>query len=909
VTVEDFGAFYNAIHKRLPFDWQEQLMKRVADRGWPAKIALPTSSGKTSAIDIAVFHLALQAGCTMAQRSAAMRTFFVIDRRVVVDEAAEHAAKIATALKNASDGIVAEAAKRLLIYGGELPLEVSTMRGGMYRDNSWADEPNQPLICVSTVDQTGSRLLFRGYQVGESSRPVHAGLIGNDSMIILDEAHLSTAFRDTLGAVLERYMIWAKVPPAKPLRLVQMSATIPDDNAFDPGPASFAKDAELARRLDASKPVELREPKKKFEDEMVAAAKELAAGDGVSVVGVIANTVGSARTIFTELARMKGAEAVLLIGRNRPHCAQELWGRYKERIAAKKDRPVSGLLYVVATQTVEVGANIDFDTLVTEAAPLDSLRQRFGRLNRLGKAGTAKAVIVLRKEDVVYGAATRRTWDLLKEHGPVDFGVTAMDSLVEGLAGGGTGPTLASLNATSVAGPLLFPAHLEFWVQTNPTPSPDPDVAPFLHGDKALEAADVQVVWREDLKRGDEDGWKDLVELVPPVATEALALPIAAVRRWLKGQHQEIADVEGVAILESKEEKRDQGLKALRWRGVGKSKNAYARDIRPGDTIVVPTSYDGADEYGWNPNFGETRDIGDEANNEQAKFGVRRPRLRVDLLPAEKQAALKSLFGRMKGGDEEDPDPDARDTITDMLPKEFGGKWQIDSSGKVITWPYRKREKSQFLTPSEETDEDDESSFIGQPVSLVVHTKGVAKRARAYAVGCGLEAEMVDDIALAAELHDLGKRDERFQSWLHGKPFGGGAEVLAKSRDHRTRADHARIRRSAGYPAGARHEAGSVKAAGVASLLDAAHDRELVLYLIGVHHGYGRPLFPVWAEESGGPAEITSGWELARIDSGWVDRFWNLNRKYGYWGLAYLEGILRRADCMQSRWEERRESN
>ena len=95
-------------------------------------------------------------------------------------------------------------------------------------------------------------------------------------------------------------------------------------------------------------------------------------------------------------------------------------------------------------------------------------------------------------------------------------------------------------------------------------------------------------------------------------------------------------------------------------------------------------------------------------------------------------------------------------------------------------------------------------------------------------------------------------------------------------------------------------------AAGAASALDGAHDRELVLYLIGVHHGFGRPLFPVWEEAS---PDIPSGWELARIDSGWVDRFWSLNRKYGYWGLAYLEGILRRADCMASRWEEQHEPN
>ena len=98
-----------------------------------------------------------------------------------------------------------------------------------------------------------------------------------------------------------------------------------------------------------------------------------------------------------------------------------------------------------------------------------------------------------------------------------------------------------------------------------------------------------------------------------------LGLPVAAVRRWLKDQQQEIADVEGVAVIEAKEEKRDPGRPALRWRGPGKKNEIVdANKIRPGDTIIVPTSYDGADMYGWNPDFEETTDIGDEANNAEA---------------------------------------------------------------------------------------------------------------------------------------------------------------------------------------------------------------------------------------------------------------------------------------------------
>ena len=61
----------------------------------------------------------------------------------------------------------------------------------------------------------------------------------------------------------------------------------------------------------------------------------------------------------------------------------------------------------------------------------------------------------------------------------------------------------------------------------------------------------------------------------------------------------------------------------------------------------------------------------------------------------------------------------------------------------------------------------------------------------------------------------------------------------------------------------------------------------------------------VQALVNGRPIQSSTGRELARFDSGWIDRFWTLNQTYGYWGLAYLETILRRADCMQSREEQR----
>ena len=261
-------------------------------------------------------------------------------------------------------------------------------------------------------------------------------------------------------------------------------------------------------------------------------------------------------------------------------------------------------------------------------------------------------------------------------------------------------------------------------------------------------------------------------------------MPVAAVRRWLKDQSQDVADVEGIAIKETKEEKRDRGRSVLRWRGIGKNQIASAREIRPGDTIVVPTSYKGADEYGWNPAFAETRDIGDEANNKQAEFGARKPRYRVDVLTNVDRAKLDSLIGSFLGSEDADPDTSVAGEIAAMLPEKFKGAMKIDRDGKVITWPAQPRKETEVLAPSEETDEDDDSSFIGRKVRLQGHTNHVVQRARKYAEKCGLAPEMVEDIVLAAENHDLGKRDDRFQSLLYGRPFGENDKMLAKSGYH-----------------------------------------------------------------------------------------------------------------------------
>ena len=149
---EQFGEFYRAVNGFDPFPWHERLAKCVCGGNWPRAIALPTAAGKTNCIDIAVFALACRA------KNAPRRIFFVVDRRIVVDQAKIHADQIAVGLGNAKSGIWKEVADSLRdLAADDRPLDVYTLRGGMYRETAWARSPLQPTVIASTVDQVGDR--------------------------------------------------------------------------------------------------------------------------------------------------------------------------------------------------------------------------------------------------------------------------------------------------------------------------------------------------------------------------------------------------------------------------------------------------------------------------------------------------------------------------------------------------------------------------------------------------------------------------------------------------------------------------------------------------------------------------------------------------------------------------------
>jgi len=1009
LTAGDFPAFFRAIHGDDPFPWQGMLAERVAQIGWPDALDLPTGSGKTACLDIGIFALACQADRPAAERTAARRIFFVVDRRIVVDAAFARALKIARALQKAREGVLGEVADALRrLHGERLPLFAARMRGGVTRDDGWMRSPAQPAIITGTVDQVGSRLLFRAYGPRLATAPIHAALVGNDSLILLDEAHCAVPFYQTASGVARyRRPDWATEPLPLPFNVVVMSAT-PPEGATDvwPGPAERTRALEhpkLDQRLQVPKGAELvlaripKRPKKgeiglrgdpvSDDDELVADAADRAikaVAQGRRRIAIMVNRVRTARRIYQQLVAEVGsttdaliADLVLLTGRMRPLDRDTVVGRWSADLNAAEIQPaLDRAVIVVTTQCLEVGADYSFDGLITECASLDALRQRFGRLDRLGIIGDATAVILVRKsqvkneeklekldgegkpDDPIYGNALARTWNWLssvatEEDGRqvVDFGVAGLGHLLPKNEEERR-TLLERLNAPAPDAPVLLPAHLDCWVQTAPPPNPDPDPAVFLHGPNRGEP-EVSVVLRSDLLENNPEEWPEVASLSPPSSLEALSVPLRVIRAWI-GDTSDVdpgGDVEGEVRGEDEGERQRGRRPVLIWKGRDRSKvTSHPKDIRPNQVLILPATPD-AHGLGDFPRDGLIEDLGDAASY----VARRRPRIRINgavLKPwkdhpavaallewssteeVEDDEVLSVLSGRLEavataGGEQEgghaDPLPDWLRKAAGYLTapsrrqvplKHPGGGWIVEARGRLPV------EDPLAEAVEEETtaDGDDLTSSSDVEVTLQSHLADVAVMAGQFATRC-LPPPLHPVLQQASRMHDLGKADWRFQVMLHrGSEIEAyrTARLLAKSTDvPRSQVAAARARRLSGLPEGWRHEMLSLQLAERAAV--DSEQRDLLLHLIASHHGHARPFAPVISDPDPGAVDLSTlpgapaGLDAAaratlvpshRLDSGVPERFWRLTRRYGWWGLAYLEASLRLADWKASGVEE-----
>jgi len=950
LSATDFSAYFRAVHGYDPFPWQNRLAARVLDEGrFPDVLAIPTGCGKTSTLDVALFALAIHPDVFPR------RVLMVIDRRVVVDQGADHARKILRSLVESSDPVVRLVAARVReLWGGsnrDEPFEIAVLRGGMPRDDAWAHRPDRPVLGVSTVDQVGSRLLFRGYGPSEMMASVHAGLLGHDTLFLLDEVHLSIPFAETLLALRDRWRNF--YPNSLPNRwgVVRLSATpgiVPSKNpAFklEPG-GEDDEDPRLRLRLFARKRATLQPVKLSGDDEDVKrgtfaeavaeAAKRLLASD-TRTIGVIVNRVATARTVSVLLQeKVKDAEVHLLTGRMRTLDRDVVLEKLQPRIKAGRERDeVNPPLFVVATQCIEAGADFDFDALVTECASLDALKQRFGRLDRLGARSESQAVILARsdqtttsaKPDPVYGTALRATWEWLQTCSPApDFGIRHLPNPSDDM--------LETLVAPREKAPILLPAHLDAWSQTHPRPWPDPEVPLWLHGSQRGEP-EIQIVWRADCTEellDSEEGnevLKARLTACPPTTAEALSVPLSAARRWLQEiSPEELADVP-MKSADAEERPTGKLRAAFWWRGEDSQIVKNRDELRPGMTLVVPTRYGGLSQHNWAPGLPSDRSesIADHGDLAQwQKRGQTTLRLRFETLPEALQAATAGIDLPQRNRENEDQDlrGDVATWLDAMRARELPSPWHEilialgnkpriveDRDGRLTLIAPRTRKQLDAAST-----EDDGASFTEQAISLNVHSQHVWRWAQHFCEKLGVPEKIRKDLVLAAWLHDSGKADPRFQKWL-----AGGSEVrlamfeeaMAKSaQTQRNRQAISLARERAGYPAGYRHELLSVAMVQAhETLLDNAHDRELVLHLIGSHHGWCRPFAPFVDHVEDLPVKVLldlgpsrqrvklatgARHNLARLNSGVADRFWILTERYGWWGLAWLEAILRLAD-------------
>lgn len=908
-----FAKFYSVVNDgQAPFPWQERLVDQVVARGWPDTIGLPTGMGKTACIDVAVWALAHSSHFQHAQRSAPTRTWYVVNRRLLVDAAFDHGRHLASmladpkAVASADDAEAMHAVSEALGRAAALktdrgPLHVVRLRGGADIGERPPD-PSQPALIFATVPMFASRYLFRGYGASLSMQPVDAALAGMDSVVLLDEAHIARPLMQLVAKAAECDLgdPSSLLPaPRDRARVVALTATGEREGVrFDLDHAD-RNDAILRRRLTAPKPATLvPTTRKELARTLASKAGELVETRPRSACVVFCNSVRTAREVWELVDRAfkqrgRPEPPVLVTGRMRDREAEAVRRRVLDPVAGAPSRrpsePTSGTeRVVVCTQTLEVGADLDFDFLVTETAGVRALTQRFGRVNRLGMRPHAAAAIC-HPQDAhdggLYRAEPKAIWARLEAvPEPIDMSLNTIDDVL--------GPPD---DIPERAGELLS-EHLWEFAKTSIR---EPDEAPLevFFDDLDEHSKDVSVCWRIVIPR-------DGTRLVPAIReAEAVEVPIWELRDALKGGITKVARLAADrASLESVDLDR----------------------LRPGDTVVLSVDKGRYDQHGWNPS--STEPVLDVSVLDSGLFWLTREAIRhLCQVDEEEMAGVLGRLESLNSDEDRDIEDDRDDlnSLRDVLRGADPHLWITDEEWsrylELVDWGriVRDDQEHPYLVGSKRSkpaatriraDSFEELSFDAIDVKspgLRDHLQTVAQVATRIARAVGLPEPMVATLGLAGRCHDGGKTDPRFQRWLD--PDGIAPEALAKSTMTRDRIDGLRV--ASGWPRGGRHELLSVRLLErwLADHPVAAGDAQLALHLVAAHHGYGRPWLPVvrdlypMAVRAGveGSSTTVSG-DLAEPDWAQPRRFRACCEQYGVWGLALLDAILRQSDHVAS---------
>ncbi|MYB36936.1 MAG: type I-U CRISPR-associated helicase/endonuclease Cas3 [Gammaproteobacteria bacterium] len=903
-SLPSFREFYRAINGREPFPWQARLAELVAtEERWRGEIGVPTGLGKTACLDIAVWWLASQATRPASRRTAPTRIWWVVNRRLLVDSTADHARRMADKLRDPAAGVedadrpivarVAERLRSLWVEPNAAPLDVICLRGGIASGSP--TDPARPTIVLCTVPMYGSRLLFRGY--GSRRRSVDAAMAGTDSLVLLDEAHLAPHLKALIPALGECH------PTAKGFlgggrarpQLVALTAT-GDSGASERFDLDGTDEAHpvVRERLDAVKPVRLVVGRAGDAAKYLAqAALELVGGSPRPVTCLVfANSPRTARTTFELLREARSiadADTVLLTGLAREREAGRIRGRILDPdagMAAGRHANVRCRhLVVVATQTLEVGADVDAECLVTEGCGVRALTQRLGRLNRLGRFPHAKATYVHLPPPGRRG--TKGTGEVWPVYGSEPASVLKRLEAARGADGTvnlsprAVGRTLGAPTDDPGRAPEVLPALLWEWTKTTTPPGGEAPVEPYFSGIEAPRYY-ISVLWRVHVPNAGMRLWPR------PSDSEAIDVPLGDVRESFGDEDVCRIGADGVTV-----------------------DTVAVTDLRPGDRVVLPTDRGLLDEFCWNPS--SPAPVVDASGQDLG--------LPLDAPAIERLCGLHlgpvvaAALGLVEDADEGETDQMlAIEAILDAVrnePPPLG--WEDEEWAgytRVLTpsllEPRDEVPRLPIRHPRRETyiDEFDEFSLGPAAVELDRHGSAVGRRAWTTGKTLGLPPNLLEVVALAGKLHDIGKADSRFQRWLSSEGRQGG-KLLAKSDTPRHLWEAKRQR--AGWPRGGRHEALSARL--VRAWLERVPDwseaieRDLLVHLVISHHGKGRPLVAPVADGTStivrGTVEgvaVDASADLGVTDWDQAARFRRLDAHLGAWGLALLEAIVIRAD-------------
>lgn len=931
LTSEDFADFFAAVNQGArPYAWQRRLAEQIIRTGrWPQVIGAPTGSGKSAVVDIHVFAVAVTlATANPTNVRVPRRLFHVVGRRALVDDVALRATSIRAHLVSALDGGDDDVLHRMATALGSLaleddPLKVAVLRGGIPPQRGWQDDPLSCQIICATPDMLGSRLLFRGYGSSTGMRPREAGLLGYDSVLIVDEAHLNRQLLATSRRVAELADESPLTDHIDALQVVEMTAT--PDGAHESQAAGVSAteirrgelESSLQRRLVRPKPVTIHTDgvwipgttKKEANRaaDRIADLIESARSLGQTPVGVVLNRVDSVLRVREALKaryadRDETGSIAIFVGPRR---------RWEDFI----DKEITSPDVYLATQTIEVGVDLDFGCLITDLAVGTALVQRGGRLNRTGLRAEAPIHVLCPADlnQVKDSAAAPYTVDEMRD------AAVWLDRLGEA----GMTPLAALEYPPPTAKPRrLALSHLDearavLLSHTSERFAADPDLSFWLRD--SLDAdADVAVVGRR-LPRLSDTSDRGSAERTGAVDTEASLALLAAI----PPQPHEVYPT-SLRKLQALLDRLGPTSPAFVQRGAGwtlVTSDDRSTQPQPGDIVCLSHDERCAEEgvlvVDGHVTIGDVLDPRDSLcrplplpPNASSRTTLLVAGTPVPHLDANWQASMLEIALELAEAGRDTSIEAIYDAAIERGQETFlksylgldeslrpggSGQVRIRCGARSAAYPSQVAWLSFEVLRSSDGDDDllSEVSPKGL-VTLQDHQSAVCQRSREIGARLGLPETLVTALEQAGLHHDDGKADERFQQWLSQGISKGGPEIAKSALDVLP------LRQTRFLPAGWRHEQ-------LSAAMTYAADHEvnpLVLRLVGTSHGQGRAGFVMGSQSllpQGAPDAVrNAAHELFDLGQ-WESLMAGLDRYWGIWAIAWLEAVLRSADVTVSK--------